>query len=303
MKCNNCGTNLGESDAFCPSCGTPVQRTNNVNNEGNYTYERGVNQQMNYNQQQGQYQQNYGQPYQKSKNAGDIVKICVGTLIGLAILVAIIFVIYSVTSALNKNNDTNIDNPGTSTSIDNNSGVTPVSNNKSSSYKVNFNGFKLYIPDNLMYEMDYTNDAIVIGDADQTWVAQLLIKQGSFQQIKKNKNQLNSLLTEEFGGYNAKVSNAVIETVGGVEYVLLESEVSGTSMIVGYAGLNSMYTACFTLMNEDNDFNRDMLKDLSKIISNAEYSGDSSYMKSNEGIKATDLNKAFDKILKTEDAE
>lgn len=320
MKCNNCGADLGANDVFCSNCGTPVQKEStksNDQNENMYTYERNVNQQQQQkpiNQNYGQ-ANNYGQPYQKTKNAGDIVKICIGTLVGIIILAAIVFIIYSVMSALDKkNNDADISNNPTSTSsstINNNSSAvttpisnnqssavtTSVSNNKSSSYKVNYAGFKLYIPDNLIYEMDYTNDAVLIGDAERTWITQFLIKQGSFEQLKKNKNQLRTYLLQEFSAYNANVKDATIETIGGVEFILLECEAAGEKMLIGYAGLNSMYSACFTMTNEDNNFNRDLLKDLATIIDTAEYTGDSQYLKTNENIKLTDVNKAFEKTM------
>lgn len=306
MKCVKCGNELGENDMFCPICGTPAKKVNGeVKNQNTYTYDRPVNQQVNYGGQSNNYGQanNYGQQYGKSKNTNDIVKICVITIIVFIILASLFVIGRAIMKAAdetiskgNLSNDYSTTTPDTSTSGTGSvTSTSSVSTSKSNSYKVSYAGFKLYIPDTLIYEMDYINDAINIGDAESTWIAQLGIKQGSFQQLKQNKSYLSSYLMQEFSG--ATVSNATVETIGGVEYVLLECNISGTNMIIGYAGLNSMYSAFFEIMNENNDFDRNTIKNLSSIISNAEYTGDSTYMKSNENIKMTGIDKAFDKAL------
>lgn len=320
MKCVKCGNELGENDMFCPICGTPAKKANGeVKNQNTYTYDRPVNQQVNYGGQPNNYGQNnnyeqlnnYGQPYGKSKNTNDIVKICVITIIVFIILASLFIigraVMKSADETISKGNLSN--DHSTATSDISTSGAetvtstSSVSPSKSNSYKVSYAGFKLYIPDTLIYEMDYINDAINIGDAESTWVAQLGIKQGSFQELKQNKSYLSSYLMQEFSG--ATISNATLETIGEVEYVLLECNIAGTNMIIGYAGLNSMYSAFFEIMNENNDFDRSAIKNLSSIISSAEYTGDSTYMKSNEDIKMIGIDKAFDKALEetTEDGE
>lgn len=306
MKCLKCGNELGENDKFCPVCGTPAKEVNEaIKNQNTYTYDRPVNQQINY---EGQ-ANNYGQQYGKSKNTNtnDIVKICLITIIVLVILGVLfiigktaIKVVDEIIGNVNLSDDYSTTKPDTSTSGTVTS-TSSVSTSKSNSYKVSYGGFKLYIPDTLIYEMDYINDAINIGDLESTWIAQLGIRQGSFQQIKQNKSYLSSYLMQELSG--ATVSNATVETINGVEYVLLECNVAGTNIILGYAGLNSMYSACFEIMNENNDFDRNIIKNLSSIISSAEYTGDSTYMKSNENIKMTDINKVFDKAIETTNKE
>ena len=190
MNCNKCGTNLGESDMFCPTCGTPVQKENNttneVQNENRYTYERGVNQQNNNQQQQSQtFNQNYGQtssygqynshsqtntyrnPSGRSKNTGDIVKICMAVALAILIIAVIGFVGYSIGSSQNEK-----DNPstgeivvengtGTSTATGGSSTtggdygtVTPTTNNPSTySYNASFAGFRFNLPYYLEYQI------------------------------------------------------------------------------------------------------------------------------------------------------
>ena len=250
---------------------------------------------------------NIDQQNQKNKDSGDIVKVVAGTIIALAVLAAIVFIIYSVISANNKNkkdinnNQVVFDNPstttGTGSSTDYTGTATTVSNQKNTSYKVNYLGFKLYIPDDLIYEMDYTNDGIVIGDAMQTWIAEFIIKQASYQMVKQNKNIMVQYFNEHFAGYNPKISEARVETIDGVEFVTIETEAAGQSMLIGYASLNSMYTLCFNLMNENNDFNRAYLKYIASIVKTAEYTGESTYMKTNEKLNIQDVKKVLEKVI------
>lgn len=327
MKCIKCGEELGEGDVFCHKCGSPVQRTNEnnneikneVKNENMYTYERPAEQQVNYNQQQvnGQNygqpnnygnpnQQNYGQQYNNKGNE-NVIRICIIVVISIAVLAAVAFFVHSLVSAINKNDKSNKNTTsitsnatGTASTKDDNSGsVTSLSNTqKSSAYKVNCAGFKFYIPDNLIYEVDTYSDVINIANAEQTWIVQANIQEGAFEQVKQNKNYIKSYAAEVLGGYGATVSDVKTEKISGVEYVLAELSVGGDNVILGFAGLNSMYTMVFAMANENNDFSRDNLKDLSTIISTAEYTGETKNLEVNQKIKTTDLEKILEKSTK-----
>ena len=131
----------------------------------------------------------------------------------------------------------------------------------------------------------------------QTWIAEFTIKQVSYQKVKQHKNDMTQFLNDHFAEYNPKISESRVETIDGVEFVTIETEVAGQSMLMGYAGLNSMYTICYSLVNEDNDFNREYLKYLASIIKTAEYTGDSTYMKSNEKLKIQDVKKVLEKVI------
>ncbi len=305
MNCEKCGNNIGENDMFCPNCGEPVKKENQNLNEGNtFNYDRQVSEPNNYNQPNYGAQNNYGQQPQKNSNSGDIVKIVSGTIILLAVLAAIVFIVYSLISAKNKDeiakengnsqvvaNTQETGNSPTNTPMP----ATPIS----SSYKVSHSGFKLYIPDNLIYQIDSANNTIKVADVENTWLGVMAIHQGSFQQLKQKKDILPSSFMQNFASLNPTVSQAKLETIDGVECVLLEVSMSGTNCLIGFAELNSMYAINFELYNEDNDFNRDYLKNIASIISTAEYTGESSYMKVNKELKMKDINAVFEKAVKS----
>lgn len=306
MNCSKCGENLGEKDMFCPRCGTPVQKTNEENadlkNENMYSYERPMNQQantQNYNQ-----PNNYGQQ-NNNKDSKSVVKTCIIIVIVVAITAAMGFFIYSVISAFDKNkkNDDQELKGGnvqetTNTYNQSSNTVTPVSNTqKSSTYKVNYAGFKLYIPDDLMYEIDSVENSLNIGDSISTWIARLNIQNLSFQRLKQNKNNLSNYLTEALSGYGAKISNANVETIDGVEFIWFEAELGGAKEIFACAELNSMYTAIIDLFNENNDYDKNLLKNLTPILKTAEYTGETNNLKTNTKINMNDINKALEKAV------
>ena len=302
MKCLKCGNELGANDMFCPACGTPAQKSNEeVKNQNTYNYDRPVNQQVNYGGQANQ----YGQQYGRSRNTSDIIKICVTTILLIIILGCLFMIGKAIFKGNNKVNNTNTSNDSSLTTSDVSSGsgtlqqVSSVSTSKSNSYKVSFNGFKLYIPDKLTYEVDYINDAINIGDTDSTWVAQLGIGDFSYKEMKQKRNYISTMVAQQYSGVT--VSNVTVEKIDGVEYLLVEVNMYGINTLIGYAELNSMNTAVVAIVNENNDFDRSVLKNISPIISNAEYTGTSSYMKSNENIKLDVLKKAAEDVIKADE--
>lgn len=308
MKCSNCGTELGENDVFCSRCGIQIQEKegNDIQNKNEemYSYDRQpINQQINNGQRQNQ--QNYAQQYGNNGRNGSVVKVCIIIVIIVAILAAVGFIVYSIVSTINKNNNksevtnnqTNITIPSATSQTSNNDDKTTVSNTQrnSSTYKVNYGGFKLYIPDNLIYQMDTKNNAMNIGDTLSTWVAQLSIKKLPFQQLKQNKSYLTNYFSEYLSSYNATVSNATVENIDGIDFVIMELKVAGTNELLGLAELNSMYTACFEVANENNDFDRNVLKNLTSIIRTAEFNGDAKNLEVKGNIKTTDIDKALQK--------
>ena len=322
MNCMKCGANLGENDMFCPVCGTPVQKKE-TNGEMNYNYEGNMSGQST--------AQNYGQPnnyeYQNNMNynnnnmnysnnnmnynnannninqasnksgGNNAVKICVIVIIVVAVLVALGFIGYAVSKAINKKDkDKEIETPSISDSQEESTGsLTQVSNNQVSSYKVSFGGFELSIPDNLMYQIVGANEAINVSDDLSTWVAQLSIQKLPFQQAKQKKNQLSSYLAEYLASYEIKILNNKLETIDGVEFIIIEIEVAGTNEILAIAELNSMYCACLEVANENNDYDRDTLKNITPIIKTAKYNGDTKGIESKGKLKASEIGEALQK--------
>ena len=74
------------------------------------------------------------------------------------------------------------------------------------------------------------------------------------------------------------------KTYNGVEFLTLEITVEGLKGIIAYEKLNSMYTIGFVIYNVYNEYDYDILKDVTPVIKSAEFSS------SSNGIKA-DFNK------------
>lgn len=313
MKCLKCGMELRENDVFCPNCGQQVKKesTNNViTNNNMFEYERTTNNQQNF--QSGVNQQNYRkEPIQKKKD-NTTIQICIVAIVATIIVAAIILIVYFTVISKNQKNssskNSNTTNNSISNTINNNTNsdsidgkVTTVSNKKDSSYKVNYQGFKFYIPDNLIYEVDYDNDEIIFGDSELTWKSEFAIAaNSSMQKIKQNQSELNTLLMQTYEGLGIEgitISSATEETIGGVDYILLEASQNGTNMLMAYAELNSMNTAFFITYNENNDYDRSILNNISNIIKNAEYEGEASYLKTNTNTKMKNVINKFNENM------
>ena len=133
-----------------------------------------------------------------------------------------------------------------------------LSNN---AYKVNFGGFVFTIPGSYIY--DKSDQVLMVGDEKGTWLAQFEIAEGSFEQLKKNKNKVQALLKQN--GYES--TSAEEKAVGGVDFITFELTISGVDkMLLGYAKINAMYFVPVTLQNIDNKIDYKLLERVAPII-------------------------------------
>ena len=297
---------------------TQTHNSNQSINNNMYSYQRPNNYQNNY---QNDYQNNYqkyGQNnYQKYSqnnsprlgtgiNLAKIIIIILAIIIGIPLIILIVSLgvyIYSTATDEIKNVDNTVstiietDNTITSNVISNEPSntvtpvVTPTGIDRSSTYKVKYKGFNLYIPDDLIYLYN-SDSSLMVEDTLGTWMINFVIEQVPYQQVKQNRNSLTSYYAEQ----GITLSMPKIETIGGTEYILYEATAYGENFLLGCAEMNSMYTMTFEVFTEDNDYNKDLLKNLSYIVSSSEYIGESSYLKSNENIKMSDIVEAFKKM-------
>ena len=184
--CPNCGAQRDIG-------GNQVQKNERINYERqtmnsdmesshSYTQPNNYRQTDNYS-----YQNDYTQQYKNDGGNVDFIKKCIIIVVTFALLVAIVVGAYFVISSINsKNNGKKEENllqtqntsenanngtsngslsnttNGTTTTTQNNNNVSPtqVKNQANrSTYKVSFQGFTLYIPDNLLYKVKvYTNN-------------------------------------------------------------------------------------------------------------------------------------------------
>lgn len=190
-----------------------------------------------------------------SKN-NNMMLIIIGIIAVVVIVILAIVLIPKFTSNSNGGN-----NGG---KVNNNGGasVTPVSN---STYKINFAGFTLRIPDNMTYKI--STKTLMVGDEAGTWMVELTIADGSYTKLKTNKSQLHSYFQQN--GITSKP--AEVKTLGSSEFITIEMEKGGLNFVGAYAKLNSMKTAWMIVYNQDNTFDYDIVKQISSIISTAEY--------------------------------
>lgn len=259
MNCKKCGFQLNERDQFCKNCGTPVDNSSvQNNNEG-----LGDQTMQDYSQptiQQPNLTSGYNsQPTnQTSKNSNTKF-----IIIGIVVVALVVGVIVAI-NLLNDNKS----------GSNNNSSVA----NNNSSYTVKFNEFTFKIPTNLVYETQ--TNFISLGNEEGTWAAHIEVIEGTYSKMLSNKNQLQSLFQEK--GFTA--SAAEEKTIGRMPFITLELSKGGINALIGYAKATSTNLFGVTLYNMDNEYDYKTLKEVSNVLSSAEYTGEANNMSTFEKI-------------------
>lgn len=156
------------------------------------------------------------------------------------------------------NNGSGTNNGGSNTVV-----PTPSS---TSTYKVKYANFTFNIPDNMVYQV--TDSELMLGDEDETWVAELVISNGSFNKLKSNMGQLQGLFNQN--GFDAKP--AELKNIGASEFITLEMLNGGINYLSAYTKMNSMKLAWIVYHNAENTVDYDALTKINDIITTATYS-------------------------------
>ncbi len=257
MKCPNCGAEVQEGDVFCSNCGASVQTPMN------YNYNMQQQNMQNYNQ-QNYNQPNYSQPnqpnYNQPKKGGsdNTVKYLVIALIVIALIIAVVLIVKTVLDNSNDKQNVEPDTPKQSFE------------NETNTYKVNYAGFNLYIPEDLLTEKD--GQFLLIGDIGNTWLTQMLIDSNSFNKVQSNLPELKS--NWEDSGYD--VNSLDTETIDGEEIIIGEINSAGRSILFYCAELTPTKTMVGFIFTTDISTARAELDNIIPIIKTAEYVGESS---------------------------
>ncbi len=306
--CKNCGTPVNDNSAVqnqnmmnngkmysnVTSNPVNVDMTNNMgaNNVNSVPNNQGVannslngnisNQQMNYGNYMNTAMPN-NMPNQNPVSTNGVVndadkkkKTMLIAGIAGAIVVVVLAVILTTNNIKNPNKDNNAgNNSGNNNGSEvnngsgtNNGGSTTVvpTPSSTSTYKVKYANFTFNIPDNMLYQV--TDSELMLGDEDETWVAELVISDGSFNKLKSNMGQLQGLFNQN--GFDAKP--AELKNIGTSEFITLEMLNGGINYLSAYTKMNSMKLAWIVYHNAENTVDYDALTKINDIITTATYS-------------------------------
>lgn len=147
------------------------------------------------------------------------------------------------------------------------------------------------------YEINYVGNSIIISDENRIWTANIYIEGLTYEKVRENREAFPKIFDELYKSYDLKMSTPVVEVFDGIEYLIIEGNVADTNMIIGMSGLDSDYSICFEIFTQNNDYNRDFLKDISFIMSNAVYTGDSKKLNYNTPINMKDTMEILKKSI------
>ena len=306
--CKNCGTPVNDNSAVqnqnmmnngkmysnVTSNPVNVDMTNNMgaNNVNSVPNNQGVannslngnisNQQMNYGNYMNTAMPN-NMPNQNPVSTNGVVndadkskKTMLIAGIAGAIVVVVLAVILTTNNIKNPNKDNNAGNNSgnnNGSEVNNGSGTNNGGSNtvvptpsSTSTYKVKYANFTFNIPDNMLYQV--TDSELMLGDEDETWVAELVISDGSFNKLKSNMGQLQGLFNQN--GFDAKP--AELKNIGTSEFITLEMLNGGINYLSAYTKMNSMKLAWIVYHNAENTVDYDALTKINDIITTATYS-------------------------------
>lgn len=270
MNTNNANVNNGPTFNNGP-IGSTIYEGNPFNNaQPNnyqmpmYNYNNGYNNQPMYNQGN----QNNGLKY---------ALIAVGAII-LIVIVVLLVVVFGLLGKDDGNGKNNVGTNAGNNSGGNNSGLV----NNTSTYQVNFKNFVFNIPTEMVHKFE--GDSLVLGDKEGTWLTYVEIGEATYNQMLAKKSQLPSLYRQQ--GYTASTVNE--RTLSGKEFMTMEVSKSSYNMLLGITKANNRYVFITSTANAYNEFDYNILSDISKILGNATYNSSSNSINAFEKIE-TDI--------------
>jgi hypothetical protein len=245
MNCKKCGTFLTAGSKFCPGCGSVVET---MGQPAQPTYQQPA---------QPTYQQPmYQQPMQpQPKKGGNLILYFFGILI-LLMGLGLIQVMFDK------------------------EGESPTDTAEVATYKVNYKGFTMKLPQDIEYNTD--NGVLSLYSEENGWATQILIQEGSYSDLLNNKGAIKAAFQR--GGY--AIDNVAEKTFDNKSFITYEVVQSGEKFVGAYTQANVTNVFVIVLQNENGEFDYEPFEALSTILKSATYDGSQSITIGNIDINA-----------------
>ncbi|MBQ9318738.1 MAG: zinc ribbon domain-containing protein [Bacilli bacterium] len=299
MFCKRCGFNLNPNDKFCKNCGQSVEQTgmnsptNIPNGQNNYLNNQQSNNYNNVNSLGTMNTSNNQSNYNNMNNYGQMNSSISNNIPG-NFAPQNVYTPNSGAMSFNANNNMNsypINNQNNKSSkggiitiivifvlaviaafcvivlpkiIKKDSGSDVKTTN---TYKVNYDGYAFNIPNNLDYEISDDNELVVYSDADG-WAVYIIIKDGSYGQLKINLEQMKSNLASQ--GYI--VTKTETKTFRNKEFLNIYTTYSGEEFVYTCTKLSNNKFFLLGVFDLSYEFDDSLFNTIASILETVESS-------------------------------
>ncbi len=148
-----------------------------------------------------------------------------------------------------------------------------------------YEGFYLYVPDNLYAEIYDGN--FYIGDLENAWSAVMVLQPGTYNILASNKSQLISYFTSM--GY--ETTEPVEKEINGTSFVMTEVMMGTKNVLVAYTKANGTQVFGIVLENETGEYNDDILRPIGSMLASMTFEGQKFELPA--GFKLDEFKKTF----------
>lgn len=155
-------------------------------------------------------------------------------------------------------------------------------------YTIKYNSYSFTIPLTLQHEIN--NSDFLISNKVNNWTASLNIISNDYETLYKNREKIEKNLSDK----QIEISNILERTYAGTTYITIEITYGSESALLAISNLSGGNSIMFIIQNEENDYDYDVLVELSPVVKSASYFGESNNQVTNNFNKQDIIDSLMD---------
>lgn len=155
-------------------------------------------------------------------------------------------------------------------------------------YTIKYNSYSFTIPLTLQHEIN--NSDFLISNKVNNWTASLNIISNDYETLYKNREKIEKNLSDK----QIEISNNLERTYAGTTYITIEITYGSENALLAISNLSGGNGIMFIIQNEENDYDYDVLVELSPVVKSASYFGESNNQVTNNFNKQDIIDSLMD---------